>query len=33
MSWASHFYKTNPTAKQIKEITYKMAHSTNESAL
>ena len=31
MSWATHFYMSNPSAKQIKEFTYKMAHSPDES--
>jgi hypothetical protein len=33
MSWATHFYKTNPTAKEIKEFSEKMAHSPEESML
>ena len=33
MSWTTHFYKTNPTVKQIEEFSYKMAHSPIESAL
>ena len=33
MSWATHFYKTNPTARQIKEFSEKMAHSPDESML
>jgi len=31
MSWATHFYMTNPSARQIKEFTFKMAHSPDES--
>ena len=31
MSWATHFYMTNPSAKHIKEFTFKMAHSPYES--
>lgn len=31
MSWATHFYMTNPSARQIKEFAYKMAHSPEES--
>ena len=33
MSRATHFHKTNPTAKQLENIAYKMSHSTNESSL
>jgi len=33
MSWATHFYKTNPSVKQIKEFADYMAHSSSESAL
>ena len=33
MSWATHFHKTNPTAKQLENLAYKMSHSTNESSL
>ena len=33
MSWATHFHKTNPTAKQMENFAYKMAHSQSESAL
>lgn len=33
MSWASSLYKNNLTVREIKEIAFKMAHSTQESAL
>ena len=33
MSWATHFHKTDPTENQLKNLAYKMSHSTNESAL
>ena len=33
MSWATYIHKTNPTAKQLENLAYKMSHSTNESAL
>ena len=33
MSWATHFHKTDPTARQQKNLAYKMSHSTNESTL
>ena len=33
MSWATHFHITNPTAKKIDHFAYKLAHSTNETAL
>ena len=31
MSWATHFHKTNHTAREIKDFAYKMAHSVEES--
>ena len=33
MSWVSNLYRTNPTAKQIKELALKMSHSAEESRL
>jgi hypothetical protein len=33
MSWASSLYSKNPTAKEIKEIAYKMSHAPQESLL
>lgn len=33
MSWATHFYSSNPSIKQIKEFTKTMAHSKDESEL
>ena len=33
MSWATDLYASNPTAKQIKELASKMAHSPLESRL
>lgn len=33
MSWVSNLYRTNPTAKQIKELAFKMTHSADEARL
>lgn len=33
MSWASSIYLNNPSIKEIKELSYKMAHSTIENRL
>jgi hypothetical protein len=33
MSWATDLYSSNPSAKQIKELAFKMSHSPLESRL